>query len=354
MTLSRRKFIKKSLITAGTAAAALGGIGLAHSLLQSTTPDKKKPPEKVKDIHPTGKRLRYVDLEASGELARREQILWDLYAPCRLCPRLCRVNRTAGAPGKCALAGNFRVASFGPDFGNEQPIRGTRGSGSVFLSSCNLKCIFCQNWQINHRGDGRQTTHEELAEMLLSMQRMGCHNVSFITPTHLVPHLIKGLRIAIQGGLNIPLCYNTGGYDALEVIKLLDGIVDIYQPDFKFQDPRIAARFMQGAPDYPAHAAAAIKEMHRQVGNLNIGDDGLATHGVVIRHLVLPENMGGADKLVRWIVDEFGTDQHVNIMGQFWPAFRSRYYPPLNRQVAPGEYAQAMRWARDAGLRNFL
>ncbi|MCL2389656.1 MAG: radical SAM protein [Elusimicrobia bacterium] len=341
MALSRREFIKKGLIVAGTAAAA-------PSLFAGTVLDRQN----TQTSNTTAYVPRYIELERSGELARREKALWDLYSPCVLCPRLCKTNRAAGQGGACTVASNFRVSSFGPDFGNEPPIRGTRGSGSIFLSNCNLLCIFCQNWQINHRGDGRVTTPGELARMLLDMQNMGCHNVSFITPTHLVPHLIQGLRIAIAGGLNVPLCYNTGGYESLEVIKLLDGIVDIYQPDFKFQDSAIAARFTQGAPDYALHAAAAIKEMHRQVGNLHIVN-GLAQHGVVIRHLVLPENLGGADLLVRWIVDNFGTDTHVNIMGQYWPAFRANNFPPLDRRLTRAEYNQALTWARQAGLYNF-
>ena len=345
MSISRREFIKRGFITAGAATAALGGLGFARKRARAS--DRETGP-----VIDTRKPIRYVDLEASGELARREQALWDLYDPCRLCPRLCGANRAAGKAGACSAAGNFKVDTFGPDFGNEAPIRGHRGSGSIFLSNCNLLCIFCQNWQTNHRGDGRQTSHQELANMLLELQRQRCHNVSFITPTHLVPHLIKGLRIAIAGGLNLPLCYNTGGYDSLEVIKLLDGVVDIYQPDFKFQDSSIAARFTHGAPDYTLHAAAAIKEMHRQVGPLYIVD-GLAQRGVVVRHLVMPENLGGADLLVRWIVSEFGPDAHVNIMDQYRPMFRANEFPQLNRRITQAEFSQAMSWAREAGLRNF-
>ncbi|MCL2369468.1 MAG: radical SAM protein [Alphaproteobacteria bacterium] len=348
MNVCRRKLLTGGLIAGGAiAVATIGGVKVSYRA--------KKNNHQSSVVNSESKyRPRYLDLEASGELAKREAALWDMYAPCTLCPRMCGVNRRAGRGGKCRFANSFRVASFGPDFGNEAPIRGTVGSGSVFLSGCNLKCIFCQNWQINHRGDGQYTTHEQLADMLISMQNMGCHNVSFITPTHLLPHLITGLRLAIARGLNIPLCYNTGGYESLKAVKLLDGIVDIYQPDFKFQDAEIGARLMQGAMDYPRHARAAIKEMHRQVGNLTMDENGLATHGVVIRHLVLPENAGGADKLVKWIVKNFGPEQHVNIMGQFWPAYRSRYYPPLNRALTRAEYTQAMDWARAAGLRNFL
>ena len=348
MKMTRRDFIVRGGIAAAGATAALG-LGLTHNLFA-------KNPDSGEDGATQNKRdkqfLRYIDLERSGELKRREEALWDLYSPCKLCPRMCGARRAEGRGGACTVAGNFKVSSFGPDFGNEQPIRGTRGSGSIFFSNCNLLCVFCQNWQINHRGDGQNTTHEEIAKMLLDMQAMGCHNVSFITPTHLVPHLIKGLRLAVAGGLTVPLCYNCGGYESLEVIKLLDGIVDIYQPDFKFMNSAVAARFTHGAPNYAEHAAAAIKEMHRQVGTLQI-ENGLAYRGTVVRHLVLPENVGGTDKIIRWIADELGTDTHVNIMGQYWPAFRANEFPPLDRRLTPEEYAQAMYWARDAGLHNF-
>jgi len=322
----------------------MGGIALARNLFAGGAADRGS--------GLGGGRARYIDLERSGELARRERDLWALYDPCRLCPRLCGANRSAGRAGVCSAAGGFRVASFGPDFGNEQAIRGTRGSGSIFLSNCNLLCVFCQNWQIAHRGDGMQTSHQELANMLLSLQRRGCHNVSFITPSHLVPHLVSGLRLAIAGGLHVPLCYNTGGYDSLEAIRLLDGVVDIYQPDFKFQSAEYAARFAQ-APDYPIHAAAAIKEMYRQVGPLEVAADGLARHGVVVRHLVMPENIAGTDIFVRWVASELGRDAHVNIMDQYWPAHRAIDFPPIDRRATQAEFAQAMRWAHEAGLRNF-
>jgi len=220
------------------------------------------------------------------------------------------------------------------------------------LSNCNLLCIFCQNWEIAHRGDGRQTSHAELADIMLDLQRRGCHNINMVTPTHLTPHLVKALRIAIAGGLHLPLLYNTGGYDSLEMIQLLDGVVDIYLPDFKFQDSGIAARFTHGAPDYTLHAASAIKEMHRQVGVLQM-EDGLAHRGLLVRHLVMPENLAGTDVFVRWVVDELGADTHVNIMNQYRPMFRANEFPPLNRRITQAEFTQAMHWARAAGLRNF-
>lgn len=348
--VTRRKFIKGSLTAAGAAALYACGFGRTNNL---QSPGGDNPIGGARGRNEILREPGYLALERSGELARREQILWKKMERCDLCPRLCHVNRMAGEKGYCGVADTFRVANYGPDFGNERPIGGSRGSGSVFLSNCPMLCIFCQNWEINHRGDGRLTDHQRLAQMLLSMQRRGTHNVSFITPTHLVPHLVTALRIAIAGGLNVPLCYNTGGYDSLDVVKLLDGVVDIYQPDFKFQCSDRAARVMQGVPNYVEHTAAAIKEMYRQVGPLNVQPNGLASHGVVVRHLVLPENYGGADRWARWIVDNLGTDAHVNIMGQFWPAFRSNEFPPLNRRVTRAEYQQAVRWAREAGIRHF-
>jgi len=353
MALSRREFIKKGLVAAGAATVALGGIGSVRNLFAGGAPDRgsDQPGDtRIADL-PRGVR-GYIDLERSGELERREQALWAMYDPCRLCPRQCGARRSAGRAGVCSAASSFRVASFGAHHGEEGPLRGTRGSGTIFLSNCNLLCVFCQNWTIAHRGDGTQASHAELANIMLDLQRRGCHNINLVTPTHLTPHLVRALRIAIGGGLQIPLLYNTGGYDSLEVIQLLDGVVDIYLPDFKYQDSSIAARFSQDAPDYTLHAAAAIKEMHRQVGFLQI-EGGVAQRGLLIRHLVMPENLAGTDVFVRWVVNELGRDTHVNIMSQYRPMFRANEFPQLNRGLTMPEFTQAVRWARDAGLHNF-
>jgi putative pyruvate formate lyase activating enzyme len=350
MPLSRRKFIKGGLVAAGTAAATLGGFGLVRGLFAEGVSEEEQGQNQNKSED--ARVVRYLDLERSGELEQREKALWALFAPCRLCPRLCGADRAAGKPGACTAAENFKVASFAPHFGEETPLRGSNGSGTIFFSNCNLLCVFCLNWQINHRGDGEVTTHAELAKIMLDLQRRGCHNINLVTPTHLVPHIIKALRLAIAGGLNLPLLYNSSGYESLEVLKLLDGVVDIYLPDFKYQDSAIAARFSKGAPDYTRHAAATIKEMHRQVGTLK-QTDGLAHRGVLIRHLVMPENLAGTDGFVRWAVSELGPETHVNIMGQYTPMFKASEYPPLDRRVTREEVAQAMRWAREAGLRNF-
>jgi len=337
MAPSRRTFIQGCLAAAG--AAALGVVG--RPALAGT------PKEQSAGVWAPG----YLELERSGELERREQALWALLQPCRLCPRLCAAARASGRKGICGSADTFSVASYSSHFGEEAPLVGRRGSGTIFFSHCNLLCVFCQNWEINHRGDGSLSSHAELAQMMLSLQHRGCHNINLVTPTHLVPHIVSALRLAIAEGLHLPLLYNSSGYDSLEVIQLLDGIIDIYLPDFKYQDAEVAARFSRGARDYPGHTAAAITEMHRQVGALQ-QTQGIAHRGLLIRHLVLPENLAGTDGFVRWVVSELGPETHVNIMGQYSPRFRANEYPPLSRRPTREEIEQAIRWAREASLRH--
>ena len=341
MAPSRREFIQGGLAAAGAAALTRLGFTRPAWAREPQSPQSNGAPEPG-----------YLELERGGELERRERELWAMLENCRLCPRQCGVNRLTGEEGSCGSAETFKVASYGPHFGEERPLTGKRGSGTIFFSHCNLLCAFCQNWEINHRGDGRQASHADLAGIMLALQGAGCHNINLVTPTHLVPHWVSALRLAIAEGLRLPLLYNSSGYDSLEVIRLLDGVIDVYLPDFKYQDAEIAARFSNGAPDYPIHAAAAIREMHLQVGELK-QIDGIAHKGLLIRHLVLPENMAGTDGFVRWVVSELGPETHVNIMGQYSPQFRAREYPPLDRRPTREEIAQAQRWAREAGLRHF-
>ena len=337
---SRRQFIRNSLLTAGT--ITFGGLHVigCTSAKRSTASNQHR--------YTPG----YIALAKSGELEHRERVLWEKMEQCTLCPRNCGVNRMAGQKGVCNSDHTLRIASSDIAFNVEEVIAGHRGKGSIFMSNCNLLCVFCQNWEINHRGDGRTITHIQLANRMIELQRRGAHHIGFITTTHVVPHIVTALRHAIDRGLNIPIVFSTGGYEALEVVQLLDGIVDIYVSSFKFQDSEIAAPFQQNAPDYAHYAAAAIKEMHRQVGNLRIVD-GVANRGLLIRHLVLPENLAGTDKFVRWVADELGTDADVSIMPQYRPEHMARYHPPLNRRITQGEFNQAMRWAHEAGLRNF-
>jgi putative pyruvate formate lyase activating enzyme len=340
--LSRKRILKLCLVIV----CLIGVIGLMSMGNSPGRGNTTASPEAENTI------TRYVDLERTGELERRERIFWEKMEYCTLCPHRCGVNRMAGEKGICSSDDTLIVASFGPHFGEERPLVGRRGSGTIFFSNCNLLCVFCINYDVAHLGHGSPTTVEALASMMLSLQRQGCHNINLVSPTHVLPFIISALRIAIPHGLNAPLVFNSSGFECLEVIKLLDGIVDIYLPDFKFQDCEIAYVFAPGARNYTVYAAAAIAEMHRQVGNLHVVN-GIAQRGLIIRHLVLPENLAGTDAFVRWVADELGTDTHVNIMSQYRPMFRAFEHPPLDRRLIRGEFEQAMRWARDAGLRNF-
>ena len=345
--MTRRKFLK-TLAAAGLTAFG----GLNSRLWAGCVFDRSGAPGRPPQLPQNGYIPPYIELEASGELKRREQALWAKMESCSLCPRMCGVNRMAGEMAVCSSDNTLRVASSEIAFRAERVIVGSRGVGAIFMSNCNLLCVFCQNWQIAHRGDGRQTTHAELAGIMLNLQQSGAHNIYIVTPTHIVPHIVSALRLAIKQGLNIPLLFDTSSYETMEVMQLLDGIVDIYIADFKFQDCEIAAPLLNGAADYARYTSAAIKEMHRQVGTLNV-IDGVAKRGLLIRHLVLPENLAGTDRFVRWVVDELGADTHVNIMAQFFPAFQARNHPPLHRRITQSEFDQANLWARAAGLRNF-
>jgi len=293
----------------------------------------------------------YLELERSGELVRREAALWELYSSCRCCPRECGADRLAGETGVCSSTAELKASSAFAHRGEERPLVGSGGSGTVFFSNCNLLCVFCQNWQVNHRGDGRSISHRELARTMLGLQEMGCHNINLVTPTHVLPAIVKGLRIAIRDGLRLPLVYNTGGYDSLEAVRLLDGIVDIYLPDFKYQDGKLAATYSFEASDYPDVAAAVIAEMHRQVGDLVVNESGVATRGLIVRHLVMPHNIAGTDRFVKWVADRLSPATYVNIMAQYRPEHRSREYPNISRKITRDEWRQALAWAEEAGLR---
>jgi putative pyruvate formate lyase activating enzyme len=292
----------------------------------------------------------YLKAEEEGRLARVEKEFWDILRRCRLCPRKCLVNRLEGETGFCSSAARLKIASYGPHFGEERPLVGTGGSGTIFFSNCNLLCCFCQNGEINHRGDSNRVTHEDLAGIMLSLQQRGCHNVNFVTPTHVVPHIIKGLRLAIKQGFSLPLVYNNGGYDSLEVIQMLDGIIDIYLPDFKYQDGVLAAKYSSGALDYPEAAAATIREMYRQVGELQLDSNGVARRGLIIRHLIMPNNSAGTDRFVQWVTQNLSTSTYVNLMAQYHPEHKAFDYPELSRRITAQEWNRARTWAKSAGL----
>ena len=292
----------------------------------------------------------YLRLDRSGELDRRARELHEVFRDCRLCPRACGVNRLEGELGECRSTSRAKVSSAQAHFGEEPPLVGRRGSGTIFFSNCNLHCVFCQNSEIAHDGEGGLVSDEALARLMIGLQQQGCHNINVVTPTHVVPNIVEALRAAIRLGLRVPLVYNCGGYESVEVLKLLDGIVDIYLPDFKYSDAATAEKYSAGAKDYPEVAAAALEEMHRQVGELVMDERGIALRGLMIRHLVLPSNLAGTDKFVQFVAAKLSRSTYVNIMAQYRPAHNSWSYPELTRRITPAEFRQAVTWAREAGL----
>jgi len=292
----------------------------------------------------------YLELHRSGELVSRAHDLERLMADCCLCPRHCGVNRLAGEKGICRTGGNAIVASYAPHFGEESPLVGSGGSGTIFLSHCNLRCVFCQNYEISHLGEGVEVTPEQLAAIMMSLQQQGCHNINFVTPSHVVPQIVAALPHAVEAGLSVPLVYNSSGYDSVETLKLLDRIIDIYMPDFKFWDTASAKRYAK-AEDYPSRAREAIREMHQQVGDLVIGADGVAVRGLLVRHLVMPDGLVETDRILHYLAEEISPETYVNVMDQYRPCGRAHLYPPLDRQLSHDEYQEALNLAKKAGLK---
>lgn len=292
----------------------------------------------------------YLALTASGELAQRVAEAYARLAACALCPRACLVDRREGALGVCRTGERARVSSFGPHLGEEDPLRGWRGSGTIFFTRCNLHCRYCQNADISQTDDGDLVGPEELAAIMLHLQAHGCHNINLVSPTHVVPQILAAVLIAAAAGLRLPLVYNTGGYDALPTLKLLDGVVDIYMPDMKYADAASGQKY-SGVAEYPQHNRAAVREMHRQVGDLVLDGHGLAARGLLVRHLVLPNGLAGTAEVVRFLVREISPNTYLNMMAQYRPAHRAWEYPELSRPVTRDEYRAAVRLALEAGLR---
>lgn len=290
----------------------------------------------------------YRALHESGELPRRIEAARALTAECRLCPRQCGARRLQGATGVCGVGSEAVVSSYGPHFGEEAPLVGAGGSGTIFLARCNLQCVFCQNFEISQRGDGEAVSPPRLAEMMLELQRLGCHNINFVTPTHQAFQILRALSIAIEKGLRLPLVYNCGGYESREALRLLDGIVDIYMPDFKYADAQTAKRY-SGVEDYPGVARAAVGEMQRQVGDLTLDERGVARRGLLVRHLVLPNDLAGTAEVVAFLA-QLSPRTYVNIMGQYRPCYRALEHPRLARRPRADEMERAFRLARAAGL----
>ncbi len=291
----------------------------------------------------------YFETFKKGLLQKKIKQVYCLLEGCRLCPRKCGVNRLEDEKGICKMGKKAMVSSYNAHFGEEATLVGKNGSGTIFFANCNLLCNFCQNYDISHEGHGYEVSDEQLADMMITLQNKGCHNINFVTPSHVVPQILSSLEIAIEKGLNTPLIYNTGGYDNVETLKLLEGIFDIYMPDFKFWDVVIAERTCN-APDYPEIARKAVAEMHRQVGDLKIVNNGIAIHGLLIRHLVLPNKLAGTKKIARFIAKEISPDTYVNIMSQYHPCGKAYEIKELSNFLTQKEYNDAVESAKEEGL----
>ena len=293
----------------------------------------------------------YLALLRSGELEKRVEAAFEEMDACELCGRACGVDRSEET-GACNTGVRAKVASYGPHLGEEDPLRGYQGSGTIFFSWCNLSCQYCQNYDISQRGHGREVEPEDLAEMMLSLEARGCHNVNLVSPSHVVAPILAALLIAAEAGLRLPLVWNTGGYDSLKTLRLLEGVVDIYMPDMKYADAAVGLRYSKVA-DYPQVNQAAVKEMHRQVGDLAMDERNIAERGLLVRHLVLPEGLAGTAEIAAFLAEEVSRDTYINIMDQYRPCYRAGQLPPLDRRITREEYRAAVRQAKEAGLHRF-
>lgn len=286
--------------------------------------------------------------KSSTELSQKVGKLYKLLQNCILCPRRCGTRRLDNEKGFCGVGLLPLVSSVGPHFGEEPELVGRNGSGTIFFAGCNLGCLFCQNYDISHLKYGDEISPKDLAKEMLTLQRIGCHNVNLVTPTHVVPQIVEALIYAVEKGLDIPIVYNTGGYDSLETIKILDGIIDIYMPDAKYSNPKAAKKYSQ-AEDYPSVMKDAIREMHRQIGDLVV-EKGIAVRGLLVRHLVMPEGLAGTKEIMHFLVKEISKDTYVNIMDQYRPCYRANEFPEINRRITEREYMEAIEMAKAEGL----
>ena len=291
----------------------------------------------------------YLELYHRGKLKERIEAAKSLLQSCQVCPRHCGINRLQDEVGKCRTPRQAMVSSYGPHFSEEAPLVGRHGSGTIFFANCSLRCLFCQNYSISQLGEGEMVSKEELAHMMLYLQAKGCHNINLVSPTHVVPQILEALKIAVEQGLDLPLVYNTGGYDSVETLKLLDGIVDIYMPDMKYSDEKIAQE-LSGIKNYPQVNKAAVKEMYQQVGDLQINEEGIAQRGLLLRHLVLPHSLAGTEGIVNFVSKEISPNTYINIMAQYRPCYKAHDIPSLARPISTAEFQEAVKLAHQAGL----
>ena len=333
MAITRRAFLKSSLLLGSSLLVPSGFLYAARKEEEPWIP-------------------AYARLEAEGTFAQRIEEAYGIFEQCVLCPRRCGVNRLKGEKGFCQAPEKLVVYTAQPHYGEELSLVGNKGSGTIFFSNCNLRCVFCQNWPIAHEGRGKECEDEDLAAMMLKLQKIGCHNINLVTPTHVMPHILNATRIALKKGLRIPLVYNTSGYERLEIVRMLDGIVDIYLPDMKYTDPNQAERYSSGAVDYPEVAKWAIIEMKRQVGVHQVDKKGVALRGLMIRHLVMPNRVAGTKDFVKWVAANLPRNTYVNIMSQYRVEYKAYDYPQIARGITVQEFLEAMEWAEQYGLTN--
>ena len=354
---SRRHFLRTCLCL------ALAGCGAPlFSLCQGCSDDKRALGPVQPEAHSREPKLAanigaefepaYLRLHRSGELKRRGEYLRERMKKCDLCPRECGAQRLDGQKGFCGSDAQLVASSYHAHFGEEACLVGRGGSGTVFLTHCSLRCVFCINWEISQGGHGTAVSIDDLAAMMLALQAKGCHNVNLVTPTHYSPHILLAVDKAAAKGLRVPLVWNTCGWEKVEILKTLDGAVDVYLPDFKYADGTMAEKYSSGARDYPEITRAALMEMNRQVGVARPAPDGLLYRGVIIRHLVMPNRVAGTKKVVDWIAANLPKDTFVNLMSQYTPTYRAHDYPEIERRITNREYEEAINWARAAGLTN--
>lgn len=284
------------------------------------------------------------------EIEKRAEELFECLSSCSICPRKCNVNRQKGVTGFCRVKDLPFVSSFNAHFGEESVLVGAFGSGTIFFTSCNMNCVFCQNYEISQLMEGEVVSFEELANIMLRLQDLGCHNINLVSPTHQVPMIVKSIAIAVKNGLKIPIVYNTNAYDSVKTLKLLEGIVDIYMPDAKYSSNRISKKY-SNTDDYFIVMKEAIKEMHRQVGDLIVNSQEVAERGLLVRHLVLPGNLSGTEEVMEFLSKEISKDTFINIMDQYYPCYKAYSYPEISRRITREEFLEAISTARKWGLR---
>ena len=338
---TRRQFVK-------TCAASTAACGVSPAVLGAE--QAAKGAGKTARTHPP--EPAYLALHRTGELKQRGERLWQIMRRCELCPRRCETERLAGKEGFCRASAQLEVSSVHPHFGEEKPLVGRGGSGTIFFTNCSLRCVFCINFEVSHLGKGKPRSVDELAWMMLALQKRGCANINVVTPTHFSPHILLALDKAAARGLRLPLVYNTCGWERLEILRTLDGVVDIYLPDFKYADPKMAFRYSAKALTYPKTTSTSLLEMQRQVGTAKPDKDGLVRRGVMVRHLVMPNNVGGTRRIIRWIARNLPKDTYFNLMSQYTPYYRAWDFPQIARRITRAEYLDAVRCAREAGLTN--